>query len=86
MDKEIKFKSLNELYKRLYPALNTKRNELARQEVLVSELDIWHYLKETLWDNKESLNLCDMVNNILNLKEKDIITYLREKRQKVENR
>ncbi len=80
MNKEIKFKSLNELYKRLYPALNTRKNELAKEKVEVTELDIWNYLKETIWDNNDELNLCDMVDNILSLTEKDIISYIRKKK------
>lgn len=80
MSKEIKFRSLNELYKRLYPALNTKKREFSAQKLEITELDIWNYLKENIWDNNEELNLCDMVSNILELKEKDIIEYLRKKK------
>lgn len=80
MSKEIKFRSLNELYKRLYPALNTRKTELVNMGIDVLELDIWNYLKSTIWDNNEELNLCDMVNNILNLKENEIIEYLRKKK------
>ena len=80
MSKEIKFRSLNDLYKRLYPALNTRKLELVSMGIKATELDIWHYLKESTWDNNEELNLCDMVNNILNLKEEDIIKYLKKKK------
>ncbi len=80
MNKEIKFKSLNELYKRLYPALNTRKNELANQKIEVTELDIWNYLKESIWDNNDELNLCEMVDNILSLTERDIIDYIRKKK------
>ena len=80
MNKEIKFKSLNELYKRLYPALNTRKNELVKEKIDVTELDIWNYLKESIWDNNDELNLCEMVNNILSLSEKDIINYIRKKK------
>ncbi len=80
MNKEIKFKSLNELYKRLYPALNTRKSELVSMGIDVTELDIWNYLKESIWDNNDELNLCDMVSNILTLKDNDIINYLRKKK------
>ena len=80
MNKEIKFKSLNELYKRLYPALNTRKNELVKEKIDVTELDIWNYLKESIWDNNDELNLCEMVDNILSLSEKDIINYIRKKK------
>ena len=80
MNKEIKFKSLNELYKRLYPALNTRKNELVKEKIDVTELDIWNYLKESIWDNNDELNLCEMVDNILSLTEKDIINYIRKKK------
>ncbi len=80
MNKEIKFKSLNELYKRLYPALNTRKEEMVKQKIEVTEFDIWQLLKENKWDGKEKLNLCDMVSDIMQLKEEDIIKYLRKKK------
>lgn len=79
MSKEIKFKSLNELYERVYPALNTRKEELYKKGVRVSELDIWTYLKKNKWDKEERINLCDMVGNILNLEDEQIILYMRSK-------
>lgn len=64
---EIKFKSITDLYKRLYPALVTKKDELNLQKLNVSELELWNYLKDTKWVNSTDLALADMVSDIFNL-------------------
>ncbi len=64
---EIKFKSITDLYKRLYPALVTKKEELNLQKLNVSELELWNYLKDTKWINSTDLALADMVSDIFNL-------------------
>ena len=64
---EIKFKSITDLYKRLYPALVTKKEELNLQKLNVSELELWNYLKDTKWINSTDLVLADMVSDIFNL-------------------
>ena len=40
---EFKFKSLNELFNRLYPAFNAKVNELKNENILVTEIILWNY-------------------------------------------
>ena len=43
---EFKFNSINELYNRLLPAMETKKNDLSRNtKVLISEKEIWGYLR-----------------------------------------
>ena len=64
---EIRFKSLNELYVRLLPAFNTKKTELKSEGINVREIDIWNYLKETIWMGNTSLNLYDMVNDVFTI-------------------
>lgn len=81
MNSEIKFKSLNDLYKRLYPALNTRKAELNREGIKVLELDIWNYLSGSLWAKNNSLSLCDMVKDILEVPEDKIINYLHKKQR-----
>lgn len=65
--KEEKFSSLSELYKRLLPALKTKKNEMVRQKMIsIKESDIWEYLCKHKWTGKNNLTLFDMVDDILN--------------------
>ena len=73
---EIKFKSLNELYTRLYPAFNTKKNELNNKGINVREIDIWNFLKENLWSKTTHLSIYDMVNDILNINEIELKNYI----------
>ena len=68
---EIKFESLNELFNRLYPAFNTKVIELKNDGVVVSEIELWNYLKENKWVNSSRLTLYDMVSDILSLSKND---------------
>lgn len=73
---EIKFKSLNDLYVRLYPAFSLKKEELLNEGIKVSEIDLWNYLKECIWSKYENLTLHDMVNDILNLETSKLISFL----------
>jgi len=61
------FKSLEELYDRVKPALSTKVFESHEFGFEVSEIDIWKYLVETRWKKAHNLALSDVVNDILNL-------------------
>lgn len=73
---EIKFNSLNELYNRLYPAFNTKKVELERNNIKCREIDIWNFLKETIWRESENLSIYDMVNDIMLLDENKLKNYI----------
>ena len=73
---EFKFKSLNELFNRLYPAFNAKVNELKNENILVTEIILWNYLKENIWIESASLTLYDMVDDIFSLDKEKIIKYL----------
>ena len=66
---EMKFKSLNELYTRLFPAFNTKKNELKARGIIVKEIELWNYLKENVWANNKCLSMYDMVADIMKLDE-----------------
>ena len=53
---DINFSSLEELYKRLKPALLAKKEEMNRTLYpYIREEDIWNYLKEIKW--KKSFGL-----------------------------
>ena len=72
---ELKFHSLNELYERIYPALNAKKAELKRDGIDVSEIFLWNCLKKNKWVQNENLKLYDMVNNIFSLTNDEILTF-----------
>ena len=73
---EFKFNSINELYNRLLPAMETKKNDLLRNtKVLISEKDIWGYLRYNYWNKKSKLTLGEMVNDILSTPDHELIDY-----------
>ncbi len=66
-----KIQTLDELYKRVKPALRTKRHELyMKDKKFVSEKDIWDYNKEKVWMGAKGLTLSQMVDDILNTDDK----------------
>lgn len=73
---EFKFNSINELYNRLLPAMETKKNDLLRNsKVLISEKEIWGYLRYNYWNKKSKLTLGEMVNDILSTPDHELIDY-----------
>ena len=77
---DITFGSLEELYKRIRPALKTKKEEMKRAGyIYIKEEDIWNYLKENKWMNSKNLSLYQMVNDVLNADNILIDKYLKEK-------
>ncbi len=77
---DITFGSLEELYKRIRPALKTKKEEMKRAGyIYIKEEDIWNYLKENKWMNSKNLSLYQMVNDVLNADNMLIDKYLKEK-------
>lgn len=77
---DITFGSLEELYKRIRPALKTKKEEMKRAGyIYIKEEDIWNYLKENKWINSKNLSLYQMVNDVLNADDMLIDKYLKEK-------
>lgn len=77
---DIEFHSLEELYNRIKPALNTKVTEMKRLGFYyVKEEDIWNYLKEVKWTQATDLNLYQMVSDVLNTDCALIDNYLKSK-------
>jgi hypothetical protein len=77
---DIKFASITDLYRRVYPALETKKDEINNQfHSKVTELDIWNYLKNNVWNKSKNLSLCDIVDDILHINEDDMYFYIRRK-------
>ena len=70
---DISFSTITELYRRIYPALITKKSIIERLfGIKINELDLWNYFKNNIWPNKHNLFLCDMVDDILNESDEDI--------------
>ena len=77
---DIEFGSLEELYKRLKPALKTKTEEMHRKGFdYIKEEDVWNYLKEVKWKTSRNLNLYQMVSDVLNIDNILIDSYLKDK-------
>jgi len=76
----MEFTTLEQLYKRVKPALVAKTNEMRMQGYkYIKEDDIWNYLKEVKWSNSKNLLLFEMVRDILNVDSIIIDDYVREK-------
>lgn len=74
------FRSEEELYDRLKPALVTKRAEMKRNGYpYVKEEDVWNYLKEKKWKSEQGLSLYQMVDDILNVESVLVDDYLKSK-------
>ena len=78
MNSEIKFKNLVELYERILPALKSKAREIHKKGMnYIHEEDIWNYLKNYKWTSSRSLDLGDMVNDIFNIEERELDSYVK---------
>ena len=74
------YRSQEELYKGLIPAINVKLKLLKNSEYdYITKEDIWNFLKETKWKNSIDLTLGEMVNDIIHIDNKDIDIYLKDK-------
>lgn len=75
---DYEFSSLEELFKRVRPALHAKEMELHRLGYpYIKELDIWNFLIEEKWRNGKDLMLSDIVNDIMHAECRNIDTYLK---------
>lgn len=65
MDTE--FRSIDELKNRVMPALKVRKRELKKQNIIMSEEEIWSYFAKNYWCKAYNLSLAQIVDNILNL-------------------
>ena len=79
MDEE-KFDSLNDLYKRMLPALRTRVEEINRLGFNYKQIDVWNFLFQTKWHFMSNLRLNELVNDIFNLDEIKLINYYKNDR------
>ncbi len=71
------FTSLEELYKRVEPALKSKTLDLKRCGVnYVQKADVWNYLKNNVWSKKTNLTLGEIVNDIMTLSNAELEIYV----------
>lgn len=77
---DFEFSNKEELYKRVVPALKTKKTFLERDGyTYINEIDVWNYLIQDKWVKSHNLMLCDIVDDILNVDNKEIDAYLKKK-------
>lgn len=77
---DVAFNSVEDLYKRVKPALRSKIKELKRKNILyIKEEDIWNFLVENKWKMTKGLELNEIVDDILNTDNEKIILYVQTK-------
>ena len=77
---DFEFSNKEELYKRVVPALKAKKAFLERDGyTYINEIDVWNYLIQDKWVRSHNLMLCDIVDDILNVDNKEIDAYLKKK-------
>ena len=77
---EIVLKSQKELYDRIKPALRSKKRMLKQCGFNnIKEEDIWDYLRLNKWSMSYGLELCDMVDDILNTSNEELVNYCHNK-------
>lgn len=75
---DIEFKNLKELRERIEPALSTKLTELKRNNYnLITKDDIWNFLKENKWKEANNLTLYDIINDVMNIDNEKLDTYVK---------
>lgn len=73
---DIEFNNLKELKKRIEPVLNTKLKEIKMSGYnIITKDDIWNYLKQNKWTKANNLTLYDIVNDIMNINDKEVEAY-----------
>lgn len=80
----IRFNSLEELYTRLTPAMDTKVNELRLVGIsYITVNDIWNYLRQYKWCKSKDLTLSECVDDILNTSDEDYKKYMKDKMKSI---
>lgn len=81
---DIRFNSLEELYNRLIPAMETKVNELKHNGIRYINIDdVWNYLKKNKWNKSKNLSLSDCVDDILNTSGEEYKKYIKDKMKNI---
>lgn len=81
---DFEFKSKEELYKRVKPALEAKCNEFKRLGITyIRTVDIWNYLIKTKWTKAHNLVLFDIVHDILNADLKSLNEFIKNSKETI---
>ena len=76
---QLRFSSVDELFNRLKPAFNSKLDELKSKGIKYLDIkDLWLFLSKNKWSLESNLELCDMVNDILNINEAELISFINQ--------
>lgn len=77
---DIEFNSLEELYKRVTPALRSKVREFKIYNYTTTEEMIWTFLAETTFVKSKKLTLSDVVSSIMHVNLDDLKEYVLSKK------
>ncbi len=84
MDNKLEFRTKEELYKRVLPALYSKIKEVRKLGFkFITEKDIWNYLVENEWKNRVNLELYDLINDILYVDNYRLNDYVNQKLERM---
>ena len=84
MDNKLEFRSKEELYKRVLPALYSKIKEVRKLGFkFITEKDIWNYLVENEWKSRVNLELYDLINDILYVDNYRLNDYVNQKLERI---
>lgn len=73
------FNSVDDLYKRLLPAINTKLSELKRIHIDARNTDIWNYCVTNIWKKRKDLRIHEMVSDILDIDELKLNEFIKSR-------
>lgn len=76
---ELEFKSEQELYERVLPALKSKKAELKRKGYKnITEENMWRFLATEIFAKMVDLTLADVVSYIIHIDEERLVQYINE--------
>lgn len=86
---EVRFKTQDDLYTRVLPALRSKTKEMHQKGFnYIHEEDIWNFLKLNKWARAHDLDLGSIVNDIFNVDERlldeFVLEYIKRYHRKAE--
>ena len=74
------YKSQLELFKGLIPAMNVKIKLLKKNNYNnIGYEDIWNYLRDSKWKNSVDLTLADMVQDIIHVDNRELVSGIRDR-------
>ena len=74
-----KFKTIEDLYNTVLPALKSKIQDLHQERfVMLTENDIWEYLVSKKWSKSNDLELSTIVDDILNVDGSEISKFIKQ--------